>query len=228
MGDAFMVFDWLLSLFILGGVSFIVLIFVLLWFGKVIVAQFNARRLAKKGYYMIDHIEDSGLHKFYFLKPKDEMYDVSSGLYQHIKETSTRTYELMSNWRFDSNQVTWRFGIPTLTYYGSDINPVNFKNRDKVYDAKQMKGYAMLLLMATKSEEFKRILNYLLIGACVLTLILGVFVIIMNQQASTIHMCQAQLNYTQVYLFDKLDSVNACTFFNGSSAKEFYINTIKG
>ena len=71
--------DFVVIMFWMGYVSFICLIGILFFFGRVIKDTFLARLLSKKGYYCVEILFPDSRWRSFFLKPKGSHFDIDDG-----------------------------------------------------------------------------------------------------------------------------------------------------
>ena len=165
------------GLIIGGIISFIFLIGFLIIFWKIIYIQTRYWFLAKKGYIKVEHVGEDKVKRIYFLKPTDTKFEFDNGIYFFQKDSLVKTdimfpkidkdmlskkldteltaeekqyKELLQKvgkfkYMHDSDVLTW--GVPTLTYYGQDPNPVHYADRKKVYDSKVISSYIKRILL---------------------------------------------------------------------------------
>lgn len=186
---------------ILGILSLVVLVFIGLFFGALIRHQSKIWLLAKRGYTQIRHIKEDMTEKYYFLRIKNEHYNFSEGIFMEQKDIRTKgktilaplDYDLLSRKEdkflsaeekqikgflqgikdskvMDITTLSW--GIPTLTYYASNPNPVNVKDVKKVYDAKNIAAMIKRIIM-TKEWKLVKMVMILCLVAIGLFIILG-------------------------------------------------------
>ena len=211
------------ALLITGMVSFVLLLGILIFFGKLIKHQMKIWLLRNKGYIQVRHIRDDMNEDNYFIRIKDDHYDIAGGIYLDQKDTKTKShdilakfdYQLLSKKRFEeldalekqimdffsgikNNKLmdikTLSWGIPTVTYFGTSPNPVNYRDIKKVYDAKNIAALIKRLLM---TKEWK-LVRMVLILCCIAIgglLVLGfVDYQVMSDSAKNLKFCQAMLN----------------------------------
>lgn len=179
-------------------ISTLVLIFGLFLFGKLIWFQLRVWMLARRGFHAVEHIGEDNVRRYFYLRPKDSSFEFDKGVYILQKDALTKTgsilqkvnsdlykgkneaeqkeidglLERMHKLRYNPDVVTLRWGIPTISYYGNDPNPINFKERKKLYDSKNI---AALIQRIMLTKEWKLVRLVLIIAACgiILSLILG-------------------------------------------------------
>jgi hypothetical protein len=202
--------------------------------------------LARKGFHEVNHIgEDSVLRTFY-LKPQDDHFDIKGGIYvvqkdaivksteflanvnkelaskditkerkAEIEETK-RLYEKSQNLKYKVDVVSLRYGMPALYYFGNDINPINFKNREKIYDSKVISAYIKRLLLE-KEWKLVRLVLILCICGFFLALIMGfMFVMSVKSNQQNLAMCLGQVNQSSQIIANYLNITLTAASKSGS------------
>lgn len=208
---------------VIGVVSFVILVAILIFFGRLIKNQTRIWLLRNKGYIRVRHVREDMNEDDYFIRVKDDHYDFAGGIYIDQKDAKTKTedilplfdYNLLSRKKpeelsalekqlksfFDNikdNKLmdikTFAQGISTITYVGNNPNPVNFKDTKKLYDAKNIAAMIKRLLM---TKEWKLVRMVLILASIALLglLILGFldYKLVSNGQTA-LKTCQAMLN----------------------------------
>lgn len=213
----------LIGMIVVGAISFVLLIALLLFFGKLIKHQMKIWLLKNKGYIQVRHVRDDMTEDNYFIRIRDDHYDIKGGIYLNQKDTKTNSEEILpkfdyallskkkpeemtalevqlkqffdaikSNKLMDIKTLSW--GIPTITYFGTNPNPVNFREIKKVYDAKNIAAMIKRLLM-TKEWKLVRMVLILCAIALVLWVILGFLSYgLLEGNTKNLGMCQQMLN----------------------------------
>lgn len=223
-----------LILLIVGSISFFILIFILFFFGKLIWLQLRIWLLAKQGYQQVEHVGEDNVRRYFYIRPKDSSFKFDKGIYILQKDAITKSgdilrkvdgallkslpeaeakevkdlYERATKFRYDPDVVTLRWGIPTITYYGNDPNPVNFKERKKIYDSKNISALIQRILL-TKEWKLVRIVLILCCVAIVMSIALG-FLYWNSVQGVTkdLSTCNMQLNTTNYQYTQLLNYTN--------------------
>jgi hypothetical protein len=232
---AYVISGWQLVIGIAGFIAIIILVVGLFFFGKLIKHKAKLSLLAKRGYTQIRHIKEDMTEKYYFLRIRNDHYDFDDGIYMEQRDTRTKTghilapldYDLLSN-KLDINlnaeereiksflrgirnsQVmditTLSWGIPTITYYGNNPNPINPKEIHKVYDAKNIASMVKRLLL-TKEWKLVKMVLYLCMCSIILSLILGFINYgVAHSNAVNLANCLSNWNSTQVKYEDLLNA----------------------
>ncbi len=190
-----------LGLFAFGMIAIIFLTGILIIFGRLIWLQMRIWLLAKKGFTQIRHIREDKAEKYYYIRLKDGKYEFDKGIYIAQRDTTTRPasllnkmdYELLSKkpekersaeeiqlYQFldgirnskvmDITTLSW--GIPTISYFGNNPNPVNYSDIKKLYDAKNISALIKRILL-TKEWKLVRMVLILCAIALFLWVVLG-------------------------------------------------------
>lgn len=212
-----------MGLIIIGAISFVLLVAILIFFGRLIKHQIKIWLLRNKGYVQVRHVRDDMSEDYYFIRIRDDHFDVAGGIYLDQKDTKTKSESILAKFDYalvskkkpeemdalekqiksffdgikdnklmDIKTLSW--GIPTITYFGSSPNPVNFKDIKKVYDAKNIAAMIKRILM-TKEWKLVRLVLILASIALVGLLILGFLDYKVMADANTnLRVCQSMLN----------------------------------
>jgi len=220
----------LVIMFFLGFMGFIVLIGL---FWKIMLLQLKYWTLAKKGYIKIEHVGEDKVIRTYFLKPKEDKFDIEGGFFAFQKDAlvkdekmfATVNKELLSKkpeeqltgeekeykrllqsigkMKFDHDAVSLNWGVPTMIYYGQDINPIKPSERKKIYDAKIFSALYMRLLLL-KEWKFIR-MAFIVIMVCMIIVAgvqMGLF-FATSKVGKTNSQCMSALNYS-IYKYEEL------------------------
>ncbi len=205
-------------------VSFIAIIGIVV-FWKLLKHQIKIWALAKKGYIQVRHVREDMNEDNYFIRIKDEHYTVAGGVYMEQKDAKTNANRILPVFNYDllskkkdaeltelekqlktffenikNNKImdikTLSWGIPTITYFGNNPNPVNYRDIKKIYDAKNISAMIKRILM-TKEWKLVRMVLILASVAIVLSLVLGFLNYgIANKSADSLGQCLYMLNTT--------------------------------
>jgi hypothetical protein len=197
----YIISGWQLGIGIVGFISLIVLVVGLFFFGKLIWHKTKIAAMAKRGFTQVRHIREDMVENYYFIRIKDDHYDFDGGIYMEQKDVKTKTRSLLAKLDYrmlsrktdeqftaEEDQIraflkslenyqvmditTLSWGIPTITYYGNNPNPINPKDVHKVYDAKNIAAMIKRLLL-TKEWKLVKMVLYLCAIAIVLWIVLG-------------------------------------------------------
>lgn len=227
--------QYLLYAWLIGGVlAIIALIFILIFFGSLMWLQSRIWLLAKKGFYQIRHIREDKVEKYYYLRISDGKYDFEQGVYISEKDSVTRMESIINKFDYnllskkkdtelnaveretlkflmsiknskvvDITTLSW--GIPTVTYYGNNPNPINYSDIKKLHDAKNISALIKRIIM-TKEWKLVRMVLILCAIALVAWVALGFLGYNMiNGLQSKLNSCQSDLNVTSNKLINQLN-----------------------
>ena len=234
MAHLFTITLFQLCLGIIGIVAMFIFAITLGFFGKLIKHQIKIWLLARRGYIQIRHVREDMNEDYYFIKFIDGHYSFSGGVFMEQKDTKTNStsilqqfnYEVLKNKTteltelekqiksfFDNikdNKImdikTLPWGLPTITYFGTDPQPVNFRDRKKVYDAKNIASMIKRILM---TKEWKLVRIALIIGVVGIVGLLVLSVIsygVANKFSSNLAVCQQSLNITLTKYMDLVNT----------------------
>lgn len=117
----------------------------------------------------------------------------------------------------DITTLSW--GIPTITYYANNPNPVNVKEIKKIYDAKNIAALIKRILM-TKEWKLVRMVLILCCIALFLWVILGFLDYgLMNKAADNLGNCMNQLNVTYTKYTELLNSTRVYSVVANSTVQ---------
>jgi hypothetical protein len=223
----FIITGWQLGIGIAGFVALIVLVVGLFFFGKLIWHKTRIALLAKRGFTQIRHIREDMVENYFFIRIRDDHYSFNDGIYMEQKDVRTKTRSILSHFDYnllktrneadmtaEEKQVvaffkslekyqvmditTLSWGIPTITYYGNNPNPINPKELHKIYDAKNIAAMIKRLLL-TKEWKLVRLVLILCSIALVLWVILGFLgYSLVHKNAINLASCMQNWNLTQV------------------------------
>jgi hypothetical protein len=77
---------FLIIFLVIGLISFILLVLLLLFFGRLIGNQIKLWSLAKKGYHFVEHVGEDRVKRTFILKPKETKFDLDGGIYFYQKD----------------------------------------------------------------------------------------------------------------------------------------------
>lgn len=242
-----------ITLFVLGVISFIALIAIWTFFGKLIKVQFQRWTLGRKGYVEIEHVSETNLRDYFIMRPKENKFDVLDGFYHYIPEAITRGGDVLKKYspdfvnklstmdpkeveslpegeqkefakrmraeyeqfkkasetinklNFRTKAVTWKFGMPIITYYGDNPDPVLFSNRDKSYGAGVIRDMYLRLLLTQRYKDFKFIISVMLIAFFIIAIANFGFWKLLQSSNVELSMCHSMLNKTQDGLLDLMN-----------------------
>lgn len=235
-----LIIGWL----IIGTVSFFVSVFTWIVFGRICWLQMRIWMLAKRGYHLVEHIGLNKVRTYYYLKPNDNKFDFKTGFYLHQPDSITKTDDVLQKtpkefgsfrkfdkiddskeyakleekvkkWNYALDAVTLKWGIPIITYVGTDANPVNFTEKDKKYSAQVIRDIYIRLLATQQFGFLKKVIMIGTIALCVIALVLLGFYFIYKGQVSNMGSCIQAWNATQSQL---VSCVNQTSLIAGQNS----------
>jgi hypothetical protein len=72
-------------------------------------------------------------------------------------------YDLMSGVKYDPELLNRKFGMPVITYYGDNPDPMNYANRTKVYGSGVIRDMYLRILLTQRYKDFKLIILIMLV-----------------------------------------------------------------
>ena len=246
---------------LLGGFSFIALIVFLIMFGKLLNLQMRVWLLAKKGYVQVENIGEDKVRRYYYLRPKNNKFDIDSGFYIFFPETITKTtkimkridpkflvknphyydelfdrlpekekanfkkqvemekeqykelYEYVSRLQYSVDATTLRWGIPTVTYYGTNPDPILFSDREKVHDAGVLNDMYLRILLTQKWNMLKKWMIITGIAFCIIAIVMVLIFVTFSKESKQVSACISGMN-TTYYAY--LQCVNETSFLKGA------------
>lgn len=99
---------------------------------------------------------------------------------------------------FDREALTFRFGMPVLTYYGDNPEPVLFRDRQKIFGAGVIKDAFMRLLLTQRFKDFQKFLMIALISLVVIALVLLGIMVYIRGVSEDVNTCMNLLNSTSI------------------------------
>lgn len=70
-------------------------------------------------------------------------------------------FNVISRLNYDPERLTRKMGMPVITYYGDNPDPINFADREKVYGSGVIKDMYLRLLLTQRYKDFRL---FLIIG----------------------------------------------------------------
>ena len=210
---------------IVGIVSFIILVFLIFLFGRLMKHQTKLKLMAKRGYTQIRHIREDMVENYFFLRINNDHYEFDQGIYMEQKDVKTKSRSILAPLDYkllckkpedqlsaEEKQIksflrsienskvmditTLSWGIPTITYYANDPNPVNVKERKKVYDAKNIAAMIKRLLLTKEWKLVRMVLILTLVGFGLMLLLAFLYYGMGSKNATNLNLCLGQLNVT--------------------------------
>ena len=79
-------------------------------------------------------------------------------------------YKVISNMNYDPQLLNRKFGMPIITYYGDNPDPLNPEKRDKAYGSGVIKDMYLRLLLTQRYKDFKLIIGVMLIALVIIAI----------------------------------------------------------
>jgi hypothetical protein len=222
-------------------------------FGKLAMLQLKVWVLAKRGYQQVEMVGEDNVRNYFYLRPKDDKFDINDGYYMFKPDTLTkvpfllqkvnpnmaknfpeldeemvknlkqaeyekvvkryeaekeeyqRLVDVVHRLKYRINVATLRWGIPTITYYGTNPEPIDFKEPKKLYDAKVLKQVYLRILLTQKFKELMKWIMITSIAMCIIALALFIYYFLLKDANSTTSMCMQSWNSTQTQLVSCLN-----------------------
>jgi hypothetical protein len=175
----------------IGGIATIILIAILILFGKTIINHSRINRLARRGFHLVEYIGRDRARNYYVIRPDgehfvlDEYYKVKTDkiglpapgmilkrMLQGIEKGDDKILEKLV---YRTTDKTLRFGIQTITYTSKSVYPYVFKEKTEFYGAARLKGVYERILSFIIDRELKMwmLIITIIAGALVLGIILN-------------------------------------------------------
>lgn len=79
-------------------------------------------------------------------------------------------YKVISNMNYDPQLLNRKFGMPIITYYGDNPDPINPEKREKSYGSGVIRDMYLRLLLTQRYKDFKLIIGVMLIALIVIAI----------------------------------------------------------
>jgi hypothetical protein len=226
-----------------GSFSFVLLLAMLVFFGRLMKLQMKIWFLSKRGFHLVEHIGMNRVRSYFYLRPKDNKFEFREGFYLDQKDTTTKASAILpgtpSGWNFkkidsvnddaeadklkdkisklvyDYNAVTLKWGIPIITYVGNNPHPVNFKEPDKVYGAQVIRDVYIRLLATAQYGAMKKLITFGIIAMFATAIGLVLLYMAYRGNAAGTQNCVHMWNATQQQLMSCINST--ATIFGQNS-----------
>ena len=119
--------------------SLILLIFILIFFGNVIWLQFRIWILAKRGYHVVEHIGEDNVRRFYYMRPKDQHFDINDGFMLFMPDSITKQQGILK--KFDKRLLFDGHRIPQEVFEKLDLKQKETYLKLYEADKKEAKEY---------------------------------------------------------------------------------------
>ena len=88
-------FFWLVYAW--GFISLMAIMILLFLFGKFMVLQTRIWLLAKRGYHCVEIIGSDRVRRYYYMRPKDDHFDVNAGFFLYMPDTITKQTAILQS-----------------------------------------------------------------------------------------------------------------------------------
>lgn len=106
-------------------------------------------------------------------------------------------YKVISNIKYDPQLLNRKFGMPVITYYGDNPDPMNYSERTKSYGSGVIKDMYLRLLLTQRFKDFQWIMMLMLaIGVVTAIAVFGLWRVHLTD-SSNYHSCLTMLNASQ-------------------------------
>jgi hypothetical protein len=112
-----------------------------------------------------------------------------------IKEIKA-LYKKYSKLKFDKEALTFKYGMPIISYYGDKPEPVTFRDLKRIYSSTFIKDMYIRLLLTQRYKDFKKFIIIGLIISGVVATCLLLIAFYLNGLTKELGLCQYMLNNT--------------------------------
>jgi len=110
--------------------------------------------------------------------------------------------KVISNLKYDPEHLSRKIGMPVITYYGDNPDPINFASREKAYGSGVIKDMYLRLLLTQRYKDFQFMLMVLLISWVVSAVAMFGLWRVHLSDATTIKSCFDALNVSNTRWMD--------------------------
>jgi len=103
-------------------------------------------------------------------------------------------YKVISNLKYDPEHLSRKIGMPVISYYGDNPDPINFAERTKAYGSGVIKDMYLRLLLTQRYKDFQMMIIVLLISWVVMVIVMFGMWRVHLTDATTIKTCVDSLN----------------------------------
>jgi hypothetical protein len=107
---------------------------------------------------------------------------------------------------YERKYETLGWGIPVITYYGSNPDPVDFSDRKKTYGSGVIRDMYLRLMLTKEYGWIRKMMTLTLICLVVIGGVLILYFVIMRTNSQTLGACTQLLNVTTTKCLDMLNS----------------------
>jgi hypothetical protein len=109
-------------------------------------------------------------------------------------------YKVISSIKYDPQLLNRKFGMPVITYYGDNPDPMNFSERSKSYGSGVIKDMYLRLLLTQRYKDFQMLIAVLLISWVVVAIALFGFWQVYKTNSISLNTCLNLLNQSDTNL----------------------------
>ena len=109
-----------------------------------------------------------------------------------------KIYDALTNLKYSVDAVTLRWGIPTITYYGNQADPIKFQKKQKTYDAKILKDLYLRILLTQKFKEFQKWIKIAALSLLIIGILMFIYVLLLSDSIGSVNSCLELVNQTQI------------------------------
>jgi hypothetical protein len=115
-------------------------------------------------------------------------------------------YKVISGLKYDPQLLNRKFGMPVITYYGDNPDPMNYSDRTKSYGSGVIKDMYLRLLLTQRFKDFQMIVAVMLISMIVVAIaVFGLWRVHLTD-ATNYHNCLAMVNETNMKMTNLLNT----------------------
>jgi hypothetical protein len=81
-------------------------------------------------------------------------------------------YKVISNIKYDPEHLSRKIGMPVITYYGDNPDPLNFASREKAYGSGVIKDMYLRLLLTQRYKDFQFMIMVLFVSWVVMVIVI--------------------------------------------------------
>jgi hypothetical protein len=114
-------------------------------------------------------------------------------------------YKVISGIKYDPQLLNRKFGMPVITYYGDNPDPINPSDRTKSYGSGVIKDMYLRLLLTQRFKDFQMIIIVLVVSWVVVAIALVGLWQVNKGTADSLGKCIDMLNVSETHLFDLMN-----------------------
>ena len=106
-------------------------------------------------------------------------------------------YKVISGIKYDPQLLNRKFGMPVITYYGDNPDPMNFSERSKSYGSGVIKDMYLRLLLTQRYKDFQLIIAVLLVSWVIVAVALVGLWQVLKGNSESLNTCLTLLNTSE-------------------------------